>query len=438
MIKKIQKILNTNPDIKSWYISHITTKETQQYDLETTTEAVRQVSSEKYKINVLCDSLDAEGQPSSGVGTVTLLPGGEVPEAVNEAVLTAKLVHNEPFDFPEPAKMSTVDLADPQLLKDPAGSLKEILSLLKESSRSVPGIRLTAAECFGKEESTHLVSNKGIDAFQNSTEIYLQWVFITGEEEDQVESFAEIYRRRVSELNLENEVKMRSQYTADLLQAQSPPSSTGPVLVQGGTLADMVAGYVMDGGLIQTLSSAALKYSGETPWEIGKSIFRGDVKGDPFNVWANRQLPYGMQSNVFDEEGIPAQRIALIQDDKLGAFIASQRFAHYLNLPVTGEFGNLEVAAGKSPIAKLAEDPHIEIAEFSWFNPNPFTGDFASEIRLGYLVDGEERIPFKGGMLVGNFLDALADVTWSSETGFYGNYLGPVAALFNHLQVAGE
>jgi len=40
-------------------------------------------------------------------------------------------------------------------------------------------------------------------------------------------------------------------------------------------------------------------------------------------------------------------------------------------------------------------------------------------------------------MLVGNLLDALADVSWSTETGFYGNYLGPRGARFNSLQVAG-
>ncbi|MCK4801657.1 MAG: hypothetical protein KAS84_06675 [Anaerolineales bacterium] len=438
MLEKIQKTLTKNPEIKSWNVSHVTINGSQQYDLEKTTEAVRQVTSEHYKIDVLCDSLDGEGKPSSGVGTVTLLPGGEISEAIEQAVLTAKLVHNEPYDFPEPASMPVVELVDQQLVQDPSGSLKEVLALLKDSANLLADVRLTTAECFGEEKITHLVSSKGIDAVQNSTQIYLQWVFIAGEGEDEVESFAEIYRRRISDLLLEDEVKRRAQYTTDLLQAQPPPSRTGPVFVQGATLANIVSGEVLGGSLIQVLSSASLKYSEETPWDLRKSIFRGDVKGDPLNVWANRQLPFGMHSSVFDTEGLPAQRVALIQDNKLEGFIASQRFAHYLNLPATGDFGNMELPAGNTPSAVLSEDPHIEIAEFSWFNPNPFTGDFASEIRLGYVVDGQERIPFKGGMLLGNLLDALADVTWASETGYYGNYLGPVAARFNHLQVAGE
>jgi len=144
-----------------------------------------------------------------------------------------------------------------------------------------------------------------------------------------------------------------------------------------------------------------------------------------------------MHSNAFDAEGIPAQRIALIQENKLEAYITDQRFASYLDIPATGEFGNLELKPGKTSTEELTGEPHIEIAEFSWFNPNPVTGDFACEIRLGYVVDGKNRKPFKGGLLLGNLLDALADVTWSSETGFYSNYLGPSAARFNNLQIAG-
>ena len=438
MLEKIKHTLETNAEIKSWNISHEITNGSQIYDIGKTREAIRQVSTERYKVDVLCDSLNGEGEPSSGVGTVTLLPGGEIQDAIEQAVLTAKLVHNQPFDFTEPGDMPKVELADPEFLKDPKGALDNTISTIMEISSLIPGVRISAAECFGQERQTHLLSSKGIDANQNDTEIYIQWVVIAGTGEDEVESFAEIYSRRLADLNLEDEVKRRAQYTADLLETESAPTRTGPVIVRGGTLAGMLAGEAYSGSMIQILSSAGYKYTGETPWEIGKSIFRGDVKGDPLHVFANRQLPYGMNSSVFDSEGIPAQRVSLIQDNQLKTFIASQRFAHYLNLPVTGNFGNLEMPAGSTPASDLAADSHIEIAEFSWFNPNPITGDFASEIRLGYLVENGERKPFRGGLLIGNLLDALADVTWSSETGFYGHYFGPSVARFNILQVAGE
>ncbi|MCJ7717605.1 MAG: metallopeptidase TldD-related protein [Anaerolineales bacterium] len=437
MLEKIKQTLQGNKNIKAWIIRQETINSSQQYELKDKTESLRAVNTESYTIDVLCDSKDAEDKPSSGLGTISILPGGEIESAIEKAVLTAQLVHNEPYDFAAPASIPEIELADEEYLKDPAGEIKKILSTLKETTASYPHVRLTAAECFGQEKIIHLISSKGIDAKQKETEIYLQWVYIGGTGEEEVETFAEIYRRRISDLNLKEEAALRAQYTSDLLVAEGPTSYSGPIVVQGPTLTVMVAGEMLAGSVIDTLSSAALKYSGETPWEIGQSIFREDVKGDDFNLWANRQLPYGIPSNAFDKEGIPAQRIALVKDNKLASFIADQRYAHYMNLTPGGSFGSMEIPAGKTPLAEFQVGSYIEIAEYSWFNPNSVTGDFACEIRLGYIIEDGVKKPFKGGLLVGNLLDALADMNWSQETGFYGNYLGPRAARFNNLKIAG-
>jgi len=437
MLGKIQKELQDNPKIKAWIVRHETTHGFQQYELKESTESQREVKSELFTVDVLCDSVNSEGKTGSGLGTVSLLPGADIDSALEKAVITAQLVHNEHYDFAVPASIPEIELADKEYLKDPVGQIQGVLNTLKETTAAFSHVRLTAAECFGEEKTTHLVSSKGIDANQNATQIYLQWVYIAGSGDSEVETFAELYRRRISDLDLEEEAALRSQYTSDLLLAEEAPSYTGPIYVQGPTLAVMIAGEVLGGNVIQTLASGALKYSGETPWDIGKSIFREEVKGDDFHLWANRKLPYGIPSSAFDKEGTPGQRISLIKDNKLEAFVADQRFADYLEMKPIGDFGSVEIPAGNVPLAEIQSGSYVEIAEYSWFNPNVVTGDFASEIRLGYLVEDGERKPFKGGLLVGNLLDALADMRWSKETGFYGNYLGPKAAIFNNLKVAG-
>jgi predicted Zn-dependent protease len=128
----------------------------------------------------------------------------------------------------------------------------------------------------------------------------------------------------------------------------------------------------------------------------------------------------------------------LVADNQLRAFSASQRYAEYLGVPATGAFGDLEVPPGNLAEADLVAEPHVEVAGFSWFNPDPVTGDFATEIRLGYLVENGRRTPFRGGMLIGNFLDALGDARWSRETGFFGDYLGPRTVRLTGLKVAGR
>jgi len=108
-----------------------------------------------------------------------------------------------------------------------------------------------------------------------------------------------------------------------------------------------------------------------------------------------------------------------------------------MKIPPTGAFGNIELPPGMTPASDLLAEPHVEIVQFSWFNPDTITGDFATEIRFGYLVENGVRKPFKGGQLVGTYMDALADVRWSAETGFFGAYQGPHTARFNHLKIAG-
>ena len=433
MLQAITKSLRARSDLKAWSVSHIKTESAQQYDLRDSVESRRGVANERYVVCVLRETPGADGAPSCGASSVTILPGGNIASALDSAALMAGLAHNQPYDFPEAAPLPDVPLVDKQMKADPSAAAGSVLALLKNVASDHPQVRLTAAECFAETETIHLVSSRGIDASQESTALEMEWVIIAGEGEDEVEAFATMRRRRVADFNLEIEAAHRVQQAADILIAGAPPSYRGPVVFRGETLAE-----ALNSGVIQTLSSASNKYTGETQWDIGKSVFRGEVKGDPLNVWANRQLPYGVGSNRFDEDGIPAQRVELIRNNELVTFWATQRFAKYLGLPATGLFGDIELAPGPTSADELLKDPHVEIVEFSWFNPNPVTADFSCEIRLGYVVDGEKRTPFKGGMLVGNLLDALADVRYSSETGFYGDYQGPTTARFNELTVAGE
>jgi predicted Zn-dependent protease len=210
------------------------------------------------------------------------------------------------------------------------------------------------------------------------------------------------------------------------------------VVLRGDALATFLAGDNFGGSVIQTLASASAKYSQYSTWELGKPVFRGEVKGDPLTVWANRLLPFGTGSSRFDEEGLPSQRVPLIQENILAAFSANQRYAEYLKIPATGEFGNIELPPGTVPAADLLTEPYVEIIQFSFFNPDELTGDFATEIRFGYLVENGVRKPFRGGQLIGNYMDALADVRWSAETGFFGAYQGPHTTRFNDLKIAGS
>jgi predicted Zn-dependent protease len=437
MLNKIVDALSGRRDLVGWTVRQLITRSAQIYAVPGQIESQRAVNVERYKIDVLRRTAGPDGKQAVGSGDTTVLPGGNIKMAIDNAALMAGLVANPVHTIPAPAVLPDVPLTDTELQKDPSTVTKAMMERIRAAASKNHEVYLTAAECFGEIHTTHLVNSRGIDAEQESTEINVEIVLHSQRGESEVESFTELRRRGVDDLHLEDEIEQRTLHTLDLFEAGPPPSWQGPVVLRGEVLAVFMAGDGSRGGVLHTLGSAESKYAKLSPWEIGKSVFRSDVKGDPLTVWANRCLPFGTYSNRFDEEGLPAQRVGLIHENKLVSFVASQRYADYLNLPATGAFGGVELPPGRMEASALLAEPHVEIIQFSWFNPNKITGDFATEIRLGYFVENGVRRPFKGGQLIGNYLDALADVRWSAETDFFGNYLGPHTARFNDLKIAG-
>ncbi|HEX2994407.1 MAG TPA: metallopeptidase TldD-related protein, partial [Anaerolineales bacterium] len=354
--------------------------------------------------------------------------------AIEKAVLTAGLMANPVHSLPAPASIPEVPLIDVDLQKDPVSVTREMMERIQATSKH-SDVRLTAAECFGEIQATHLVNSRGIDAEQDATKINIEFVLHSQRGETEAETFTEMGRRVTADFHIEEAIEQRTRHTLDYFEVTAPPAWQGPVVLRDEVLALFMRGDDLLGGVLQTLGSAASKYAKISPWEVGKTVFQGEVRGDPLTVWANRCMPFGIDSNRFDDEGLPAQRVELIRANELVTFAANQRYADYLNLPATGAFGGVEVSPGKIEAAALLEEPHVEIVQFSWFNPDTITGDFATEIRLGYLVENGIRKPFRGGQLVGNYLDALANVRWSAETGFFGYYLGPHTARFNDLKI---
>jgi predicted Zn-dependent protease len=438
MLHNIVDALNKRSDLAGWTVRHVNSQGVQVYAVPNQTEAQRVVGIEQYRIDMLRQTSAPDGTAAVGSGNATLLPGGDIEAAIEKAVLTAGLVANPVHSLPAPAALPDVPLVDADLYEDASSTAKAVMERIQTAASRNPEVQLTAAEYFGEIRTTHLVNSRGIDAEQEATQVNIEFVLRSQRGDRDVESFTEMRRRRVADLQIEGEIEDRTRCTLDQFEAISAPSWEGPVVLREEVLSTFMAGDSLRGGVLHTLGSAEAKYAKISSWEIGKSVFRGEVNGDPLTVWANRCIPFGIYSNRFDEEGLPAQRVELIRDNELVAFAASQRYADYLGLPATGAFGGVELPPGQTETSVLLQEPYVEIIQFSWFNPNTVTGDFATEIRFGYLVQNGVRTPFRGAQLVGNYMDALANVRWSAETGMFGSYLGPHTARFNDLKIAGQ
>ena len=125
----------------------------------------------------------------------------------------------------------------------------------------------------------------------------------------------------------------------------------------------------------------------------------------------------------------------------LRRYWADARYAAYLGVPPTGQFANLTLAPGNHALDALraAGDGSVyEVVAFSFMTPDPISGDFVSEIKLGYRHDAHGTMAIKGGSLSGNLFAALAEAYLSAETYSDGAYYGPAAIRFADLSIAGS
>ncbi len=429
LLTTVVRALSARRDLLGWSARGRHVRGEQLFADRSRIEARRRIEVDEVEVEVLASSEGPSADGACGAAEVTIAAGENPAAAIDFAVLAARRTRSPRYALPEPGPYPEVPSTDDNLRHDLADTLGGLQDRLFHAAAQNPQARLTLAEWFAEDETIHLVNSMGIDGHQQRTHLSLEWIVLAGEGDRRVETVFDFERRRLADVNVEAEWDGLARQTGDRHRADSAPSYRGPVVLRGKALAAF-----LHGGTIQTLASAQARFAKISHWEAGKRALP-EGSGEPLTLFATRLLPYGVHAGRFDHEGLPGRRLELIRDNVLQAYSASQRYATYLEVPATGAFGDIEIPAGRTPAASLLKASHVEVVSWSWFSPEPTTGDFASEIRLGYVVEGDQRRPFTGGLLVGNLLQALSDAHWSSELGFFGDYQGPTTARIGALQI---
>jgi PmbA protein len=358
--------------------------------------------------------------------------------ALEEGVFIAGLTDNPPYSLPKPpaAGFPAVETADLALeASDEArlGALGALRERLLKAVAAEPGIRLSSAELVATTSEMRLRNSQGLLANRTETEVFCDLVLLTSAGTQTAEYHTMSQRRRLADLPLEEIVARSARRARDSLSAGLTPAYQGPVVMSGEALVEIFAPLIFH-------TSARAAYQSMSRLALGASICGEEhVRGDTLTFISNALLPYGLASAPFSDEGIPGERVVLIQDHRLCVWWAEQRYADYMNIPPTGSFANIEIPPGIHPVHGLLadEEPVYHLVDFSWLNPDELTGDFVAEIKLGYRLEHGQATPIKGGLLSGNLFDALSRVRFSQETQATGSYLGPQALRFEQLTIAG-
>lgn len=431
MLKTITDAL-ARRKLSAWQVRETRRISFQSFLALTDRECRREVGTRSWLVSVYQNRPGSQGQPVLGLSSFKVTPP-ELPNLdrlIEEALFSASLVTNQPFELPTGApKTPEVELEEtavgPQLLDLFEDRLKAAVAREEQ-------VRLSAAEFFADRIETHLVNHRGLDVSQTESVLHTEFILLSRRGGDEKE-FIDRYTRRLSrDFDLESEVKMSATQARAAAQAGLPRTGKFPVLLSDEPLDHLF-------NPILARASARLKYNRMVDASPGQTVIE-DSAGDPVTLWSNPLLPGAMGSYRFDGYGTPAQRVCLIDKNVLVRHLADKRYADYLGVPVTGEMGNLEVEGGRRPYAELLRPTGpvlYHLQAFSAFEPNAITGAFSAEIRAGVEITAQGARPIKGGSVSGVLQRDLAHAFLSRERVQRENVLVPQGVLFEALTIAG-
>ncbi len=223
-----------------------------------------------------------------------------------------------------------------------------------------------------------------------------------------------------------------SRVALTLLDADPAPAGAMPVVVGGGfggVLFHEMTGHGLEADHVQKGASV---YAGK----LGERVAAPEV--DAFD---DGRMPGEWGTDAIDDEGTPAQRTPVIHSGRITSYLydlvrarkdgvastGNGRRESFRHLPIP-RMTNTYIAPGKAkPEELIAEvERGFYAVSFAGGQVDPTTGDFVFGVSEGYLIEaGEVTRPCRGATLIGNCLEALAQIDavacdFLMKTGFCG------------------
>lgn len=428
MLARLIDILKADKKISEWKINQTKTDSTELFFIKRSLDMNRSKSVVHTVVTVYVD-FEEKNEIYRGSSSAEIHPSmedSEIKKVVQRLTFTASLIKNKFYpitDDSSSAASSGKILNTEEFLPD------LIKSIYKEDNRDKGGIN--SAELFLENVTTRIINSKGIDvsysSFRGTLEFIVSW---KGASEE-----IELYRNiNFSEFNpdfISEEIK----YMLDKAESKADASFTPevknlPVLLCGSPVKELFSYYYEQ-------ASAQNVYSKLSVLTLGTSVQGESIIGDRLNMSLDPSMAGSIYSSAFDEDGTPLHKVELYKDGVLTNYWGNRRFSHYLNIPVTGNIKNIDIAPGSFDIASLKGKNFIELHAFSDFQMDIMTGNFAGEIRLGYYHKDGNIIPITGGSLSGNIKKVHQNMLLSKDIQQDNEFRGPKIVLMHNVSIAG-
>lgn len=321
-------------------------------------------------------------------------------------------------DLPSTVPSGSVEALDHKLWESPLPRLQEYVDALLARFDSISD----AVQSFGSVRATltetSVANSAGLRVTYPHTTIALELAvkaFGGPEGVAPGEYWVNQWMRRIDPEAAGDPVPSWCSYAQDARRAKAPPTGELPVVLPAHVLAGIlpsVLGYRWTGSArLRELAPAA-----------------GTVVGVPgLHVFDDGRFPWGPSSVPVDDEGVTTGRRTLIAGGAVNGLLYDVLHAGAFEVPSTGNglrglsFGyrdwlRFTHAPGAGPstmvvgpgsggsdaeIAEVAGDG-IWLQQLGWASPDPISGAFGGEIRIGYRIrNGKIAEPVRGGTIGG-------------------------------------
>ncbi len=357
------------------------------------------------------------------------------------------------------ATVPATEVLDRRLWDDPASTVDRYLEALRQSFHGRKGAAVSFGSVRTARVRTSLANSSGLDTGFDHTTVDLELaVKASGGPEGPApgEYWVTDSLRRLETAGLDRSVEAWCRYAQDVRRAVAPPSGELPVVLPAGVLSGIlpqVVGFRASG-------SARLRKLG---LEAGSALAAPSV-----TISDDGAYPWSPGSGPVDAEGTPSRRTSLVERGTVRATLYDSLHAAAFGERSTGNavragFGprpwlkfthNAGVGSttlvvtpgdgGTDPELCEAAGDGVWVQQLGWANPDPISGTFGGEIRIGYRIrNGKLSEPVRGG-IVGGLVVAppkkpslLANVAAVGSTSELSEVLASPALLVKPLTVAG-
>lgn len=350
----------------------------------------------------------------------------EIEAAIRNLCISASYVKNPMYALNQ-GDSCEVALKEPVDTKKAAMDIIQAVKSCAESENEM----INSYEIFVNETETRIINSKGVDVSYSSLDSMCEIVVNAKRDSHEVELYRNYVFGTCDEEYLKTEIEKTLKIGKDRLNAENTPNlKKGTVLLSGKNVCSLMRYYI-------ARCNAQNLYSKISDYELNKSITQEEVSGDKISVMGCASLKNSGSNAAYDSDGHKIEDRILIEDNICRNYWGNQQFSQYVGKSEACIFSNFKVKGGSRSVEELKKQPYLEAVEFSDFQTDPVSGDFAGEIRLAYYFDGEKVTCVTGGSIAGNMQDVQKSFLLSKELKQHNNMIVPDTVCMFDVSITG-